>query len=318
MKCEICDGVSTRWIEENGCTGYRCSDCQLVMISPKPSMAELHTYYNESSHYGDGLSPELSERVLYRVQKGKSLEASKNLDLLAKAMPTASVLLEIGSGPGMFLQQAKLRGLNPTGLEINYARVQDLRARGFEVLHGSIDDYDMDMEVYDAVYHRDVASHFYDLEGAFSKIYRTLKPGGVMLFETGNDGEYSKRWHTVVGKFHYPGHLYLFSERGLRKVLDKVGFHDVEIVRYSFVFDLFLLQISRLKRLLHRRRVSKTRRLTGASLSKGGERDSVGFEDWAARMFYLARVIVRTSSLSRAFGTRGLPCQFVFICKKPK
>ncbi|EER01003.1 3-demethylubiquinone-9 3-methyltransferase, putative [Perkinsus marinus ATCC 50983] len=98
--------------------------------------------------------------------------------------------LDVGCGGGLLTEEmASTYGYNITGIDISEASLQQARQHGRDIpnLHyqvGSVYDIPFPDNSFDGVIISDVLEHLLDLQGALTEIFRVLKPGGVLVFDT--------------------------------------------------------------------------------------------------------------------------------------
>ncbi len=155
-----------------------------------------------------------------------------------------------------------------SGIELNPQQAAFIRGElGIECVE-TLDELP-DLGPFDVVYHKDVLSHLPDPVATFSQLREALKPGGIMVFETGN-GDYDLRYAPLIKSFEFPDHLFFFSEPALGKLLAASGFDFVARFRYGTTVQL---RIDRMLRRVLRRHVG----------SGGPEREpSVAGPAWGA------------------------------------
>src|SRR5207237_8068263 len=87
----------------------------------------------------------------------------------------------------------------------------------------------------DIVYHRNVRSLLaYPIE-AYGRMRELLRPGGLMVFQTGNVAELpGERW-AGTSDLDLPDHLFHYGEATIRLLLSRTGFDVVDIKRYALV-----------------------------------------------------------------------------------
>lgn len=187
-----------------------------------------------------------------------------------KEITPETQILEIGTGPGWFPILCKMRGLRCKGLEISPQLIEMARQTGRrygvepDIELGNLEDYPLPENFYDIVIASSVFEHVEDWRTGIRKVYRTLKPGGVMFFESTNkfsftSGEYTgvplygwlpNAWRYALRKkvhgpdimklgidFHQFTHAGLrreFRRAGFRRVLDRVAVAQEEHVSTGF------------------------------------------------------------------------------------
>ena len=190
-----------------------------------------------------------------------------------------SEILEIGTGTGWFPLICKQRGLRCKGLEISPQLIEIAhetgRQHGIEpdIELGNLEDYPLPANFYDVVIASSVFEHVEDWRTGVRKVYNTLKPGGVMFFESTNkfsftSGEYTgvplygwmpNSWRYALRKrVHGPDIMKLgidfhqFTHGGLRREFKRVGFSRildrVDAANEDYVSSGFRKQVVRVAR----------------------------------------------------------------------
>lgn len=229
IHCIFCGDVGELpYHEENGYKAVACAGCGLVFVTPRPSEAEM-------KHLYEGQETKVDLGGLIRRIEHATAEAKRALHLLRRYQPTGRVL-EIGSGAGYFLLEASRQGFEVTGIDITRQFVEYSRgALGLDVREGTLTSVELPPASYDIVYHRNVLSHLaYPLE-AFSRMREILKPGGLVVFQTGNVAELpGERW-AGTSDLDLPDHLFHYGEPTLRLLLQRTGFDVIAVERYALV-----------------------------------------------------------------------------------
>lgn len=237
IECIFCKKENSHIvIEENGYRGRKCNQCGLIYISPRPSFDEIINLYRHNA------ASEFTEVNIPREFAGR-LHAKHNLKIISSYVKKGTIL-EIGSGSGYFLDEARRLGFEPYGIEINPIQVKFIRNElRIPCEESPLTRYVFGEKQFDIVYHCDVISHFFDPISEFRKIQEKMKEGGLLIFETGNFGEISQKYFRQIQRFNYPQHLFLFSTNNQIELLDITGFKLVKIYRYSILPQLMVQKI---------------------------------------------------------------------------
>jgi len=251
INCIFCDIPNSRVvIEENGYRGVQCDRCGLIYISPRPSLEDIRTLYTHDSAH-------VSAQAQRSADITKRLYANHTLDIIAFHRRHGS-LLEIGSGPGFFLEEARKRGFTPYGIEFNVAQAEFIRQT-----------LDMPCEeapvaeaypnrTFDIIYHCDVLSHFYDPIAEFKAIHGKLKDDGLLVFESGNFADTHPVYFRYLQAFQYPDHLFFFGLASIKKLLHITGFECLHIYSYSIMPQLIAARLIGSINTLRKRLLSAT------------------------------------------------------------
>ncbi len=260
IDCIFCHVKSPEvFIEENGWFGRKCPSCGLIYISPRPSAAEIEQLYAA----GDAHIP--AEAHISGAHRAR-LYARHHLGIIQRFCRAGS-LLEIGAGAGYFLDEARARGFAPAAIEFNPAQAAFIRTTlGIPCEERPLDGSSFAGRAFDVLYHCDVTSHFYDPFAEFRKMRNALRPGGWMVFETGNGGDVAPGYFRHFSAFQYPDHLFFFGLDNIRRLLEASDFELVALHGYSIMPQLHALHaLSRVKSLVRRGRASRAPAPAGAA-----------------------------------------------------
>jgi SAM-dependent methyltransferase len=130
---------------------------------------------------------------------------------VAGLIPENTDVLEIGSGGGHFLQLAeqKIKKVRLRGIELNTKAVAEARARGFDVIAETIEEFAKEnSERFDVVCSMQVLEHITDVRSFILASLRALKKGGRMIVCVPNNNPYLYRhdfYHTLNLPPHHAG-----------------------------------------------------------------------------------------------------------------
>jgi 2-polyprenyl-3-methyl-5-hydroxy-6-metoxy-1,4-benzoquinol methylase len=147
--------------------------------------------------------------------------------------------LEIGCAAGFFLEVARKKGWNVTGIELseyasNYAREK----LGLNVFTGKIEDLlkngTIKKEQFDVVTLWATLEHIAVPSKLFESINYVLKLNGYLFFTTINfDSKEAKEQGKNWASIRPPKHLYYFTEATIKKYLEKYGFEIIQDADYT-------------------------------------------------------------------------------------
>jgi len=186
-----------------------CRSCGLIyhVLIPKRSVLR-------------NLADDLDKERHWGSRSAKEIFAS----LLATHCKPLKVL-DVGCGRGEFLQSlpknwVKL-GVDPNRASVNLAKRAVPEGKFFE---GFFEDLDLSGLQVDVVTLWDVVEHLDDIDGVFSSLVNLLKPGGVIMIQTGDTSSVQARllgsswnYYTVLD------HFIFFNEVSIHNVLSKHG-----------------------------------------------------------------------------------------------
>jgi SAM-dependent methyltransferase len=290
-------------IEENGYLGRRCANCGLIYISPRPrAEAVVELYENDNA--------QISADAHISLERRSRLYARHHLGILGKFVREGR-LLEIGAGAGYFLAEARKRGYEPYAIEFNAAQAEFMRSDlGIPCEQTPLGPASFGGKAFDVIYHCDVMSHFYDPVGEFRRMRAALRPGGWLIFETGNGGDVDPKYLEHVGMFQYPDHLFFFSLANVLALLERSDFELVELHRYSVLPQLRALEaLDRTKKLAARRSPAAAAAVGGSPATANGRPREL-LADVSDYANYLLRY-----KLGSAAPKAGRPQTFVMVAR---
>lgn len=142
-------------------------------------LPEIHRYINNQKHYGLQGKAAMYERYIRLISTSRKLDGETRM-------------LEVGTGMGWFPILCQLNGLQCKGLEISPQLIKeamDLGARNGvvpDIELGNVEENDIGREQYDVIVASSVFEHVEKWYDGLKTIYRALRPGGVLFFESSN------------------------------------------------------------------------------------------------------------------------------------
>ena len=222
-----------------------CKKCQFKHIVPIPTEEELVKVY-EDEYYS-------VEKPLY-IERMKEDSEWWNLsyddrydsfeELLDKDKLT---ILDVGSGPGHFLNRGKERGWEVTGVEPSKQAFEySSNELGLNIynmfLNGSTKD---ELGTFNVIHMSEVLEHLPDPQKILDIAYEKLTHGGLICIVVPND--YNPFQIALQDACDFdpwwlapPHHLNYFNFDSLKMLFEKVGF-KVVLKESTFPIDMFLL-----------------------------------------------------------------------------
>jgi SAM-dependent methyltransferase len=156
--------------------------------------------------------------------------------------------LELGSAHGGFVATLGWAGFQATGLELSPAIATIARELfGVEMLEGPIEDQRLDAGTFALIAMMDVLEHLPDPVETLRCCRRLLTPEGSLLIQTPkfpaglSFADLERTNHRFLELLKEQEHLYLFSERSVRQLLETVGCPHVAFEPPLFAhYDMFL------------------------------------------------------------------------------
>ncbi len=203
-----------------------CDACGLARSVPTINSEELAALYGAVED-PDYLVSEEERRASFR----------EALEEMERYLSKGSVL-EIGSAVGLFLEEARNKGWEATGIEPSRWASDEARNRGLDVFTGTLEDYDPKGKTFDAVVLWDVLEHLPDPVAAPRRIGELLEPGGLVAFTTVNIGGMGARLLRSRWPWFMRMHLHYFTSRSLRELVRREGFEALHVATQPKVLKL--------------------------------------------------------------------------------
>ena len=206
----------------------RCTECGFVFQNPQPIPDDLIEAY------------ELVVDTRYdQEREGRIHTFTRSLRELEEYCGRGR-LLDVGSHLGFFVEVADKAGWDAQGIEPSEWAAATARHRGLPVKQGSIDDLVPDAS-YDAVTLWDVIEHLADPMDAIARLNGMLKPGGVLALSTMDVDAHVARLLGSRWPWYMQMHLFYFSRRTLRALVERSGFEVLEIRRHRRIVRIAYL-----------------------------------------------------------------------------
>jgi 2-polyprenyl-3-methyl-5-hydroxy-6-metoxy-1,4-benzoquinol methylase len=234
--------------------GYvKCKKCNTLILGLRPSDRKFlagdgpENIYNKDywfKHMEEiGLldifersKSDIPERCIYWLR-----------DILKYKLPPAKTL-EIGCAHGGLVFLMGLAGYNSEGAEMSlwiceYAN----KTFNIPIKCGRMEDLNIPPKTFDIIILMDVLEHMPDPIGGLKSIKRALKEDGLIVIQTPCWREIEKTCeerkaenNSFLSNMLIAEHLYLFNQRSIKLILNKVGFPYVEFETPIFPYDMFV------------------------------------------------------------------------------
>ncbi len=226
----------------------RCRQCRLVYLNPRLAAPAIEAAYEEVA---DTLYLEEREgRVHTFARTLVELEAVRESLRQSPTPPPGDprgCLLDVGCHIGVFLEQAQARGWLAIGVEPSRWASDQARARGLQVVRGTLRGSAFPSASFDVVTLWDVIEHFPDPAAELREVHRLLRPHGLIGLTTMNIDSLVARLLGPRWPWLMQMHLYYFSVHTLTALLARCGFRVVAVRPHRRIVRLAYL-LSRAER----------------------------------------------------------------------
>jgi 2-polyprenyl-3-methyl-5-hydroxy-6-metoxy-1,4-benzoquinol methylase len=209
---------------------WRCGGCGLGYTSPRVRADKLPELYN-AGYFASESAADFGYASYTEDREGFLKTFRLKADVVTRHVGGGRAL-EVGCAAGFFLDALRARGFEVHGIEIG----EDVLAHARDVfrlpnLHcGPLDTYVPPAEPFDLVAMFDVIEHLADPTAALIRLRGMMRPGARLVLQTQDLESLARR---VMGRkwthFKQLEHVYHFSPKTVRTLLDRAGFDVVEL-----------------------------------------------------------------------------------------
>ncbi len=247
INCNLCGGTRKKELFDlNPFKLVCCQDCGLKYVSPRYTENRVLKLYDDSYFTNPGFFSGDSSKIYGYSDYGESRD---NVEIMYRKIVermesfiNPGKLLEVGSAYGYFLNQARLKGWEVSGIELSQsARVACEKEFGIQPFDHSLNDFDSSQQ-FESVVFFDVLEHMHDPVKTLKKIHGMIKPGGLLVLAVPNSASWvlrflGSRWEDLQ-RANSGEHLYFFDGKTIRQILEKTGFEALEIKTMGRYFKL--------------------------------------------------------------------------------
>ena len=220
--CPACGHGESRYVfEVAGFAHVRCGRCETLFVAELPPPERVEATYLAPDYHSSAEGQESRMRA----------EGDARAAVLRKF--GCRDVLEIGCGPGHFLDAVRELGMQVEGVD-RARTAAGPRARGHLVHDCWLQDLGPVTPRFDAVAMWEVIEHLPDPHTLLQQARRWLRPGGFLALSTPSSSGVPAR--TLGPRFPMvcpPDHLALFSRRGLATLLGRARFDPVRWTSFS-------------------------------------------------------------------------------------
>jgi SAM-dependent methyltransferase len=196
-----------------------CAGCGLVFLSPRLTLARALALYQDAAYYDSSVAGQGYDEYL-AVRENWVRTFDLRLRAIARHQAPGRAL-DVGCGPGFFLDAARSRGYQAWGIDPSaYAVEMARRTHGERVCTGVVETAPFPAGHFDLVTAFDAFEHVYDPVAFIDAVHRLLAPSGVLAITTPDVGSLLSR---VSGRrwvsFKIPEHVFYWSPDTIRRVL---------------------------------------------------------------------------------------------------
>jgi len=198
-----------------------CNNCGLVFLSPRLTEKAILKLYSDENYYVSEVAGQGYDEYL-EVRPNWIRTFARRLNEIGKYQKPGKVL-DIGCGPGFFLEAAQAKGYDAHGLDPSDYIVKVAREKfGDRIRHGVIEQADYAADEFDLVVAFDTFEHIYRPLEWLEAARRIIKPGGLIAMTTPDPTSMLAK---ISGRgwvsYKLPEHVFYWSPVTIRRALEK-------------------------------------------------------------------------------------------------
>lgn len=246
-------GITT-WEYPGAFSFVRCTQCSLVMQSPRVLESRVGQYYKNTLYWGDDLK-------CYKTTDWHTMRAEHYgpiYKLIDQEYKTPGSILDVGCGLGLFLSYYREKGWKTLGTEF-VADVATFAKKtfGVTVLLGQLENFKITQQ-FDVIVFSGVFEHLYHPDKVLQAVAKLLKPKGLVIIIPPNINSlghaiFKNKWHSLE-----PGrHVFHYSPQTITQLLHQAGFEVLGIRHNHMTHNVYGLFTS--LRFLHSPKFNKSK-----------------------------------------------------------
>jgi len=222
VKCNLCAEENTAlWGEKKGIKIVKCKKCGLIYCNPRPDNNQLKDFYNEDYFFEGHYEEDTQRQRMYEIE----------IEQIEEYIGTKGKFLDVGCAVGKFLATLP-DTFEKWGTEFSDEAAEIGRKKfNLNIITGQIKKLELPENYFDIVQTRGVLEHSQDPFEDLLKIKDVLKEDGFLRISQLPNmdsicaGLFKTRFNQVK-----PGeHLYYFTLKTVRAMLEKAGFKIVKV-----------------------------------------------------------------------------------------
>lgn len=250
VKCNLCGKDDTKLLFTlYGLNVVKCKGCSLEYVNPRLSDEELQKIYNENYYdnpdfYSEEDGKHYGYDHYFQDKDNIQLNFVKRISRIGKLMPGKGKFLDVGCAAGFVLDLARKDGWEVYGVDLSAEAIEyGKNELGLNVQQKILSEAGFEDEFFDVVTILDVIEHLPDPRNEIKEMAKVLKKDGLLVVTTPNVGSLVPK---IIGKHwleykRVREHIYFFSNKTLRKMLEGEGFKVVRTETTGRVFELHKL-----------------------------------------------------------------------------
>jgi len=228
VRCNLCNSDYSNqelWAKKDGINIVKCKKCGLIFSNPRFNKEALDKYYSEQ-YFKEGN---------YKEDKLREESYKTEIKEIISIVEKRGKFLDVGAAYGKFLSLLP-NTFEKEGLEYSKDAVESGK-KMFDVnlKQGTLPETDFKEKIFDVVHLRGVIEHLPDPNSNIKKSHKILKDNGWLILNIvpNIDGPVGRRFREKFRLVFPQEHIYYFSPKTLKMLLEKNGF-EIKKITYPY------------------------------------------------------------------------------------
>jgi 2-polyprenyl-3-methyl-5-hydroxy-6-metoxy-1,4-benzoquinol methylase len=205
---------------------YRDEKYDMLVTFPKPNAIDLPKYYQSEDYISHSDKKTGVVSIIYQFVRSFTLK--NKVKIISHFQPEKGNLLDIGAGTGHFLDLAKKKGWNVTGIEPDDDAKKLASDKGITFVK-DIDS--LGKQDFDVITMWHVLEHVPDLDEQIKHLKRILKPEGTLIIAVPNFRSFdAKHYKRFWAGYDVPRHLWHFSKKSIRVLFQEQNMKVIQMI----------------------------------------------------------------------------------------
>ena len=231
IPCIICGkSIFKSYWQCDGFSFLQCRNCSLVFQNPQPTQDEVSSIYNH-----DYFQYQIHHQNAFFQLMQLALD-DIHFDQIQESFPNQRRFLDIGCSTGLLLNKISQDGWEPFGVEL--CTPSYLYAKKYfklNLFNQTLEQCAFPSSFFQVIHFSHLIEHLINPSFFISEVYRILQPQGYIILTTPNISSifaqiFREKWRSAIDQ-----HLFLFSKKTLRLLLEKHQFKIIQEVSWGSI-----------------------------------------------------------------------------------
>ena len=236
--CNLCGyDVPSPYLQDDGYIFVRCRNCGLVYQNPQPVFEDLRRRYSQG-YFEYEIDNEanffhLMTLGLRDIGFDSLCDQMSKLQLATHGAERRT-FLDVGCATGMLLEHMRDAGWSVRGVDLTPESAEYGRShRGLDIFAGTLHEAQIPSASQAVVHFSHLIEHVPSPRHFLGEVGRVLAPGGLVLVTTPNVNGLQARLFRNLWRSAIADHVYLFSNRTLRRTLAAAGLRPLRTATWG-------------------------------------------------------------------------------------